>query len=78
MGQLTKGLVGLAKQRAVEVVLGRGRFTSQNSMVVEGPDDSVAIDFDQAIIAAGYVRIELPDIPSADPRVIDSTGALEL
>lgn len=78
VGQLTKGLVGLAKQRAVEVVLGRGRFTSQNSMVVEGPDDSVAIDFDQAIIAAGSVPIELPDIPSADPRVIDSTGALEL
>jgi len=78
VGQLTKGLVGLAKQRSVEVVLGTGRFTSQNSMLVEGPDGSVAIDFDQAIIAAGSEPVELPGIPSADSRVIDSTGALEL
>ena len=61
------------------VVSGTGRFTSPNQVVVEGGDTSpTTISFEQAIIAAGSEPVTLPFIPHGDPRVIDSTGALEL
>ncbi len=78
VGQLTKGLEGLAKQRTVEVVRGTGRFTSPNRVEVESSGGTVTIEFKQAIIAAGSEPARLPGIPYDDPRVIDSTGALEL
>src|SRR3954469_12005772 len=77
--KLTGGLSGLAKQRKVTVVSGYGRFLSLNQVEVEGPDGSKkVVTFDQAIIAAGSEPVTLPFIPHQDPRVIDSTGALEL
>ena len=77
--RLTGGLAGLAKQRKVTTVQGYGRFTSLNQLEVERPDGSVrTVSFEQAIIAAGSEPVQLPFIPHADPRVIDSTGALEL
>jgi dihydrolipoamide dehydrogenase len=77
--KLTGGLTGLAKQRKVNVVSGFGRFISLNQVEVEQEDGSKkVITFDQAIIAAGSEPVKLPFIPHDDPRVIDSTGALEL
>jgi dihydrolipoamide dehydrogenase len=76
--KLTGGLSGLAKQRKVTVVTGIGKFTSANSVQVETDQGSKTIAFDQAIIACGSEPVTLPFIPHNDPRVIDSTGALEL
>jgi dihydrolipoamide dehydrogenase len=76
--KLVGGLSVLAKQRKVEVVQGVGRFASPHVMEVTGSDGkSQNIRFDQCIIAAGSEAIKLPFIPD-DPRVLDSTGALEL
>jgi dihydrolipoamide dehydrogenase len=76
--RLTKGLAGLAKKRQVEVVAGTGRFTSDRTLVVETAAGEKIISFDNAIIAAGSRVIRIPGIPWDDPRVMDSTGALEL
>ena len=78
VGQLTKGLDGLAKQRKVEIARGAGCFTSPHSIDVESVEGTETIEFKQAIIAAGSEPVELPGIPYDDPRIIDSTGALEL
>ena len=78
VGQLTKGLAGLAKQRKVEVVQGVGRFESPNLMSVEGKDGRKTISFDSAIIAAGSQATEIPPFPNDDPRMMDSTDALAL
>jgi len=76
--KLTGGLKMMAKQRKVDVVTGTAKFTSPNSMeaVAENGDKTI-INFDNCIIAAGSVPVKLPFIPE-DPRVMDSTGALEL
>jgi dihydrolipoamide dehydrogenase len=77
--RLTGGLTGLAKQRKVTTVVGLGTFTSPNMVEVAGPDGSTStVSFDQCIIAAGSEPVTLPFVPHDDPRVIDSTGALEL
>ncbi|RVT86753.1 dihydrolipoyl dehydrogenase [Rhodobacteraceae bacterium CCMM004] len=78
VGQLTGGLKGLAKGRKVTVVQGFGTFTGPNMIEVQGDDGTKTVSFDQCIIAAGSEPVELPFIPHDDPRVIDSTGALEL
>jgi dihydrolipoamide dehydrogenase len=78
VGKLVGGLSVLAKQRKVEVVQGTGKFASPHVMEVTRADGKVEkIRFGQCIIAAGSEPIKLPFIPE-DPRVIDSTGALEL
>ncbi len=78
VGRLTTGLAGLAKQRKVKVIQGRGTFVSPKVLEVETADGKLAVSFDQAIIAAGSQASTIPGIPDDDPRVIDSTGALEL
>lgn len=75
--RLTGGLAGLAKQRKVNVVQGTGTFLSPNHVRVEGDSGSRVIAFRQCIIAAGSEPAMIPGLPD-DPRVIDSTGALEL
>ncbi|MGH8323747.1 MAG: FAD-dependent oxidoreductase, partial [Steroidobacteraceae bacterium] len=75
--KLTGGLRVLAKQRKVEVVQGTGRFVSPNVLEVMSNSGSERIHFDQCIIATGSEAIRLPGLP-ADPRVMDSTDALEL
>jgi dihydrolipoamide dehydrogenase len=75
--QLTKGLDTLAKQRKVRVVHGTARFVSASELEVESDGRRERIGFDQCIIAAGSEPSQLPSLPS-DPRIIDSTGALEL
>ncbi|MGR6981818.1 dihydrolipoyl dehydrogenase [Testudinibacter sp. P27/CKL/0425] len=78
INQLTGGLAGMAKMRKVQVVNGYGKFSSANSLIVEGDEGDVTIKFDNAIIAAGSRPIQLPFIPHEDPRIWDSTDALEL
>ncbi len=75
IGQLTGGLKALAKQRKVDIIHGFGKFVSNDTIDVEG-HGSVA--FENCIIAAGSSVTKLPFIPWDDPRVLDSTGALEL
>jgi dihydrolipoamide dehydrogenase len=76
--RLTGGLVTLAKQRKVEVVRGTGRFAGSRVLEVTAPDGSKSLlGFEQCIIAAGSEPVKLPFMPQ-DPRVVDSTGALEM
>lgn len=78
IGQLTSGLGGMSKMRKVDVVNGLGKFTGPNTLEVQGEDGVKVVHFEQAIIAAGSRPIQLPFIPHEDPRVWDSTDALEL
>jgi dihydrolipoamide dehydrogenase len=76
--RLTRGVGGLAKQRKVEVVTGVGTFSSPNTIDVQTDGGNRTISFQNAIIAAGSESAKLPFIPHDDPRVITSTGALEI
>ena len=79
VGQLTKGLAGMAKQRKVRVVTGTGRFISANEVEVAAADGKAQlVRFGQCIIAAGSQAVKLPFFPWDDERVMDSTDALEL
>ncbi|RPJ44575.1 MAG: dihydrolipoyl dehydrogenase [Betaproteobacteria bacterium] len=78
LGKLTKGLSGLAKQRKVQVITGRGEFASPNTLRVETADGVKTVAFDSCIIAAGSSVAKIPGFPYDDPRIIDSTGALKL
>ncbi|STQ89737.1 dihydrolipoyl dehydrogenase [Iodobacter fluviatilis] len=85
IGKLTTGLAGMAKARKVEFVRGIGRFIDPHHLEVqittgEGKEvtgETKIIKFQKAIIAAGSSVFKLPFVPN-DPRVVDSTGALEL
>ncbi|HSD61758.1 MAG TPA: dihydrolipoyl dehydrogenase [Burkholderiales bacterium] len=85
VGKLTGGLGGMAKARKVEVVRGYGSFLDPNHMEVElttgaGQDktgEKKVVRFQKCIIAAGSQAVRLPFIPD-DPRIVDSTGALDL
>jgi dihydrolipoamide dehydrogenase len=85
INKLTTGLSGMAKARKVRVVRGIGSFSGPNTLQVEltqggGKQSSgqvQSIAFEQAIIAAGSQAVRLPFLPD-DPRVVDSTGALQL
>ena len=78
VGKLTKGLSALAKGRKVTVMEGKGRFTSPQTLEVEGKDGRKVVSFDNCIIAAGSQSARIPGLPYDDPRLMDSTGALEL
>jgi dihydrolipoamide dehydrogenase len=94
VGKLTGGLSVLARQRKVEVIRGIGRFVSPHEMAIANTDMTPTstvlskgenapgegarkISFRHCIIAAGSESVRLPGLPE-DPRIIDSTGALEL
>ncbi|MCA3180566.1 MAG: dihydrolipoyl dehydrogenase [Burkholderiaceae bacterium] len=85
VGKLTGGLAAMAKARKVRVVRGVGRFLDAHHLEVEATEgDGQArtgakqvIRFEQAIVAAGSQAVRLPFLPD-DPRIVDSTGALEL
>jgi dihydrolipoamide dehydrogenase len=85
VGKLTGGLAGMAKARKVDTVRGYGHFLDANHLEVEAMTGSSqektgekkVIRFQKCIIAAGSAAFHLPFIPK-DPRIVDSTGALEL
>lgn len=74
--KLTSGLEMMAKQRNVELVKGYGKFISSNELSIDN-DENTVIHFEQAIVAVGSKPIKLPFVPD-DPRVMNSTDALEL
>ncbi|PHS24677.1 MAG: dihydrolipoyl dehydrogenase [Methylophaga sp.] len=75
---LTAGLKALAKQRKVTIVQGEARFAGTNTMTVETADGTQTISFDKCIIAAGSRVTKVPVFPNDDPRMMDSTDALDL
>jgi dihydrolipoamide dehydrogenase len=75
--RLTGGLSGLAKQRKVKVATGKGVFTSPYTLRVETAEGARVVRFKKAIIAAGSEPVAPGFIPS-DPRIWDSTSALDL
>jgi dihydrolipoamide dehydrogenase len=77
VGKLTKGLATIARQRKVAVVTGTAKFIGPNHVEVQGDDGKKVLRFEQCIVAAGSESLRLPDMPD-DPRVMDSTAALEL
>ena len=77
VGKLTKGLSSLAKARKVTVVQGAAQFASPHSLEVQTAEGRKVVSFDHCIIAAGSQPAKIPGFPD-DPRLMDSTGALEL
>ncbi|MBK07902.1 MAG: dihydrolipoyl dehydrogenase [Deltaproteobacteria bacterium] len=75
--KLTGGLDGLSKQRKVQVVKGYGTFLDPHHIEVDNDGEKQVVKFQKCIIAAGSEPVRLPFVPE-DPRIIDSTGALEL
>ncbi|MDC9727075.1 MAG: dihydrolipoyl dehydrogenase [Candidatus Thioglobus sp.] len=76
VSKLTGGIKALAKARKVNVVTGYGKFISNNQIAIDDSDE--IIEFEQCIIAAGSRVTKIPAFPFDDPRVMDSTDALEL
>jgi len=77
VSKLTGGLAGMAKARKVEVVKGNAHFTAPKVLCVTKSEGPQEIQFEHAIIATGSSPVRLPFLPD-DPRIVDSTGALEL
>ena len=77
VGKLTGGLSGMARTRKVTVVQGTGTFLGPRQLAVETEAGRKVVGFGHAIIAAGSQSAKLPFLPE-DPRIVDSTGALEL
>ncbi len=77
VGKLTSGLKVLSKQRKVEVVHGVAQFTGPNSVEIQNDQGSETIGFEHCVIAVGSESMVLPFLPQ-DPRVLDSTTALDL
>ena len=77
VGRLTGGLKALAKQRGVTILQGVAQFQDDKTLVVNNEQGKQTVQFDNVIIAAGSRPVKLPFLPD-DPRIIDSTGALEL
>jgi dihydrolipoamide dehydrogenase len=77
VARLSGGVAGMAKSRKVKVVQGTGAFVDPYHMEVIGDAGKQVVKFKQAIIAAGSQSVSLPFAPK-DPRIVDSTGALEL
>jgi dihydrolipoyl dehydrogenase len=77
VGRLTGGLTTLAKQRKVDVLTGEAKLIGPYSLELKTGSETRTVHFRQCIIAAGSESVRLPGLPD-DPRIIDSTGALEL
>jgi dihydrolipoamide dehydrogenase len=77
VGKLTGGLAMMAKMRKVTVLEGVGTFADPHHLAVATKEGTRTLRFAQAIIAAGSQPVKLPFLPQ-DPRIVDSTGALEL
>lgn len=77
ISKLTTGLGGMAKMRKVNVIQGEAQFASPNQLTVKTDKGDEKVDFKSCIIAVGSEPVKFPFIPD-DPRIFDSTGALEL
>jgi len=77
VARLTRGIAALARQRGVTVLQGYGRFASANTLQVQSTAGTQELRFASAIIACGSAPVRIAGLPE-DPRIVDSTGALEL
>jgi len=77
VSKLTNGLAVLAKQRKVDVLRGEAKFVGAHTLELQSAEGIRRVEFKQCIIAAGSEAVRLPGFPD-DPRILDSTGALEL
>jgi dihydrolipoamide dehydrogenase len=75
--RFTGGLAQMAKQRGVQVLTGSGRFVGAHELEIDGASGKSRVGFEHAIIAAGSRALKLPGWPD-DPRILDSTSALEV
>jgi dihydrolipoamide dehydrogenase len=75
---LVDGLAGLVKQRKITLIQGTGKFTSSHTVEVATETGVKTVNFEQAVIAAGSHPTKIPVFPNDDPRLLDSTDALEL
>ena len=78
VGKLTAGLTQLAKRRKVQLLEGEGVFEGPHLLRVRGPGGETTVAFENAIVAAGSRSVRLPGLPEDEPRLMDSTDALEL
>ena len=78
VGKLTHGLETMARQRKVEIIQGSVTFSSPHAARVAGDGAPREVTFAKAIVAVGSQSVELPGMPWGDPRLMDSTAALEL
>jgi dihydrolipoamide dehydrogenase len=79
VGKLTGGLAAMAKMRKVTVLQGSGSFADPHHLAVAMADGKTqTVRFRRAIVAAGSEAVKLPFFPKDDPRIVTSTGALEL
>ncbi|WMY96264.1 MAG: dihydrolipoyl dehydrogenase [Arsenophonus sp.] len=78
IGELNVGLTEMAKRREIKVLHGTGTFSGSHILVVNNKEKITEISFENAIISAGSSTMRLPFIPNEDPRVWDSTDALQL
>lgn len=78
IGKLTRGLSSLARQRKVTILQGIASFNSPQSVTVIGDKSNFAVRFSHCIVAAGSSPSSVSGLPYEDPRMMDSTGALEL
>lgn len=78
INKLTKGLKALAKQRKVTIIHGTGKFATPHLIQVETSEGVKTVSFDNCIIAAGSSVTRIPGFPYDDPRLMDSTDALQL
>jgi dihydrolipoamide dehydrogenase len=78
IGKLTRGLATLARQRGITVIQGEGRFAGSHRLRVTTATGLTEVAYANAIIACGSAPIRIPGLPYEDPRIMDSTGALNL
>ena len=77
IAKLTGGLGQISKQRKVEYIRGKASFVDQNTISIASGDSERSLKFEHAILATGSFPAMLPGLPQS-PRIIDSTGALDL
>lgn len=78
IGKLTKGVHTLANSRKIEVIRARASFKDATTLLLSGPDRQGELSFAHAIVATGSQPVIPESLKVDDPRVMDSTGALEL
>ena len=76
--KLTGGLKALATKRKVDILQGQASFVASHALEVKTSDGVKTITFDNCVIAAGSRVTKIPIFPNDDPRMMDSTDALDL
>jgi dihydrolipoamide dehydrogenase len=79
LAKLTGGLGQLSKQRKVQYIQGRAEFQKSNTLRISKADGTdLSLGFDRIIIATGSRPAVVPSLKLDSPRMVDSTGALDL